>query len=177
MAAVWLTVRMQVRQSSVLGDRPQCPIDRAHRVHVHGEYRRYVQADGSSREKIPRWRCTVCGGTISVLPDTLLPYRSVGVALLEAWLDAAFMGRAPPEATERERGCLERALARYLQRTPSLSKVLGQMIETVKPRAAQLWEELRKLRKLSETLRFLADNFNTSLLGNYQCLHPWTVSC
>lgn len=151
-------------------------MDPTHRMHYNGSYDRYAGADGAEKEKIPRWRCTAGCGTVSVLPDKFLPYRPVGVGLLEKWLDAAFMGRGPPEVTENERGCLKRAMKRFLQRIPSLSEVLGQMIEKVSPTATQLWVQLRKLGELREILRFLAEKFKTSLLGDYQCLHPRAVA-
>lgn len=168
---------MQVRQSSVRGDRPECPIERTHRVHSNGSYVRFAEADGERKEKVPRWLCVVCGGTISVLPDALLPYRPVGTGLVQEWLDFVFMGRAPPKATEKEKGCLERAVRRFLQRTPSLTEVLGQMINVLSPTATQLWVRLRKLGELAEILRFLAEDFKTSLLGDYRCLHASVVSC
>ena len=167
---------MQVRQSSVRGDRPECPIERGHRVHSHGSYKRHRKADGAEKEKIPRWLCVVCGGTISVLLDTMVPYRPVGTDLIEEWFDAAFRSRAPPKVTENERGCLERAVARFSQRIPSLTEVLGQMIEPLSPMAAQLWIALRKVGKLPEILRLLAEDFKTSLLGDYRCLQPWVVT-
>jgi len=102
----------------------------------------------------------------------MLPYRPVATGLVNEWFDALFMGRAPPTVTENEKGCLERALRRFLQRTPSLTEVLGQMITTVSPTATQLWVRLRKLGKLTEILRFLAEEFKTSLLGHYRCLQP-----
>ncbi len=169
---LWLTARMQVRQSSVCGERPECPVDHTHRVHSNGTYERYAKADGTEKEKIPRWLCTVGCGTISVLPDTMLPYRPVSTGLINEWFDAGFMGRAPPEVTENEKGCLKRALTRFLQRIPSLTEVLGQMVKALSPTATQLWVQLRKLGKLTAILRFLAENFKTSLLGNYRCLQP-----
>lgn len=167
---------MQVRQSSVRGNRPQCPIDPTHRLHSHGNYKRYANTDGDEKEKVPRWLCVVCGGTISVLPDTMVPYRPVGTDLIEQWFDGSFMGRAPPKVTENEKGCLKRAVTRFLQRIPSLAEVLGQMIEITSPTPAQLWAQLRKLGKLKKILRFLAEDFKTSLLGNYRCLQPSVVS-
>ena len=86
------------------------------------------------------------------------------------------MGRAPPKVTENERGCLKRAQSRFLQRIPSLTEVLGQMIKTVSPSATQLWVQLRKLGKLSDILLFLAEKFKTSLLGDYRCLRPRAVT-
>jgi hypothetical protein len=96
--------------------------------------------------------------------------------LIERWFDAQFLGRGPPTVTESERGCLERAAKRFLQRIPPLTEVLGQMVTALSPTAAQLWEQLRKLRKLTEILRLLAEDFKTSLLGHYQCLQPWSAS-
>ena len=167
---------MQLRRSSVGDGRPKCPVDPTHRVHSHGGYKRHTKADGEEKEKVPRWFCTVGCGTISVLPDKFLPYRPVGTELLEKWFDAALMGRGPPAATEKERGCLERALCRFLQRIPPLSEVLGQMINVLSPTATQLWVRLRKLGKLTEILRLLAEDFKTSLLGHYRCLRPRAVS-
>ena len=161
---------MQIRQSSMKGDRPQCPVDPSHRVHVHASYERYRQADGPEKETVPRWRCSAGCCTISVLPDTRLPYRPVGVDLLEAWLDAALMDLPPPLVTEKERGCLRRALSLFRYRIPSLSKVMGQMINVLSPCATQLWGQLRKLGKLRNILRLLSEDFKTSLLGDYKCL-------
>lgn len=149
-----------------------CPVDPKHRVHSHGSYSRYSNADGAEKEAVERWRCTVGCCTISVLPDTCLPYRPVGCELLEVWFDAQFMGRDPPTVTESERGCLKRALTRFLQRIPSLTEVMGQMITVLSPSATQLWVQLRKLGKLSCILRFLAEKFKTSLLDDYRCLAP-----
>jgi hypothetical protein len=163
---------MQVRASSLYGRRPACPIDRAHRVHSHGSYSRYAKADGSETERVPRWWCTAGCGTISVLPDNLLPYRPIGVGLVEGWFDAVFEGRAPPAVTEKEKGCLERARIRFVQRIPSLSEVLGQMVTALSPTATQVWTQLRKLGKLKDILRFLSEKFKTSLLGDYRCLRP-----
>ncbi|NQU38998.1 MAG: hypothetical protein HQ523_03510 [Lentisphaerae bacterium] len=173
---VWLTARMQIRQSSIRGDRPDCPVDPRHRIHSNGSYKRHTKADGEKKEKVPRWLCTAGCCTISVLPDTCLPYRPVGGDLFESWLDTEFMGRAPPQVTENEKGCLDRALKRFLQRIPSLTEVLGQMIKVLSPTATQLWGQLRKLGKLTEILRFLAEKFKTSLLGDYRCLRPPLVS-
>jgi hypothetical protein len=147
-------------------------VDPNHRVHGHGSYSRHSKADGTEQEDVERWRWTAGCCTISVLSDAFLPYRPVGIELLQAWLDAELMGRAPPDVTENERGCLKRAHERFLQRIPSLTEVMGQMIKAVSPSASQLWEQLRKLGELTDILSFLAEKFKTSLLGNYRCLRP-----
>lgn len=164
---------MQVRQSSILGDRPACPLDPRHRVHAHGSYKRYAKVDGTQKESLSRWRCTSGCGTISVLADTRLPYRAIGVDLFERWFDSLFIeGRGPPMVTEKEKGCMDRAVTRFIQRIPSLTVVLGQMIGVISPTASQLWIGIRKLGKLREILRLLAEDFKTSFLGDYRCLRP-----
>ena len=169
---------MQIRASSFKGDRPLCPLDPNHPVHVHGSYDRYANCDDGAREDIPRYLCVPCGRTISVLPDHVLPYRAVGVPLVQQHFDAqANPGQAPePAATQKEKGCLKRAWAHFKQRVAPLSATLGQMIRPVKPTAAQLWKQLRRKSNLAVILRELAQPFNTSLLHDYLCLAPWSHS-
>jgi len=169
---------MQIRASSLKGDRPACPLNPDHKVHVHGPYDRFANCDDEEKEDIPRFLCVPCGRTISVLPDHFLPYRAVGVPLVEKYFDAqANPGQAPePTATQKEKGCLKRAWARFKQRAAPLSATLGQMIRPVKPTAAQLWKQLRRKSNLSVILLALAKPFNTSLLHDYLCLAPWSHS-
>lgn len=169
---------MQIRASSFKGDRPACPLNPDHKVHVHGPYDRYVNCDDQEKEDIPRFLCVPCGRTISVLPDHFLPYRAVAVPLVENHFDAqANPGKAQePPATQKEKGCLKRAWARFKQRVAPLSATLGQMIRAVKPGAAQLWNQLRRQSNLVAILLELAQSFNTSLLADYLCLRPWTGS-
>ena len=151
-------------------------MDRDHRVHYHGTYPRYRNARSNQKRLVPRWLCTVCCCTISVLADEALPYRAVEVELLERWFDSRHRGRDPPEVTEVERGCLERAERRFAQRTTSLTSTLGQMIKAIRPTAQRLWIELRKSRRLVEILGWLAEKFKTSLLGDYRCLKPFSAT-
>ena len=169
---------MQIRASSFKGGRPSCPLNPNHPVHVHGYYERYANCDDGEREAIPRFLCVPCGHTLSVLPDHVLPYRAVGVSLVEQHFDAlANPGQAPePPATQKEKGCLKRAWTRFKQRVAPLSATLGQMIRPVKPTAAQFWKQLRRQSNLAVILRELARPFNLSLLGNYRCLAPWSPS-
>lgn len=167
---------MQVRASSFKGDRPPCPVDPHHPVDRHGAYGRYANCDDAEQENIERFLCRPCGHTISVLPDRKLPYRAVPVPLLEKHFDAlANPGQIPePPATQNEKGCLKRAWARFQQRVAPLIATLGQMIRSVKPSAAQLWNQLRRHSNLPTILLELAQPFNTSLLHDYLCLQPWT---
>ena len=113
------------------------------------------------------------------MPEHFLPYRPVSAPLVEKHFDAqANPGQAEgPPATEKEKGCLKRAWARFKQRVSSLTARLGQMIRPVKPTAAQLWNQLRRKSNLEAILLQLARPFNLSLLGDYLCLRPWSLGC
>ena len=172
---------MQIRASSLHGDRPTCPVNPDHKVHRHAKYHRYDNCDDKHQDQkaaIDRFLCLPCGHTISVLPDRFLPYRSVSVPRVEKHFDAqANPGQSKePPATEKEKGCLKRAWARFKQRVAPLSATLGQMIRPVKPTAAQLWNQLRRKSNLTVILLQLAKPFNPSLLHDYRCLVPWSAS-
>jgi len=122
---------------------------------------------------ILRYLCVRCRRTLSVLRDDLLPYRAVPVPLVKKHFDALANGKAPPAATEKEKGCLKRAWARFNERVDALVTVLGQMITAVKPNASTLWKQLRRWGNLPTILLQLAEPFKTSLLGDYLCLKPW----
>ena len=167
---------MQIRSSSFKGDRPPCPVDPHHAVDHHGSYERNANCDDEERQDIDRFLCRPCGRTISVLPDHVLPYRAISVPLVQKHFDAqADPGRAKePPATEKEKGCLKRAWARFKQRVAPLKATLGQIVSAVKPSAAQLWNQLRSQSNLPAILLKLAKPFNTSLLADYLCLVPWS---
>jgi uncharacterized protein (DUF983 family) len=167
---------MQLRQSSLHGDRPKCCPHCSHgKVHRHDTYRRHSKADGRSDEDqqtIQRYFCPLCCRTCSVLPDDMLPYSPVSASQTQKHFDAVFNGGPAPPATEKERGCFHRALRRFDERVAPLRAVLGQMLKVVCPTAQQLWRSLRKWGNLAKILQLLAQNFKTSLLGDYRCLKP-----
>ena len=169
---------MQIRKSTLKGDRPLCHVDPSHTVHGHGSYDRFENCNSSEQEAIRRFLCVVCGHTFSVLPDGFLPYRPISVAKVQAHFDAqANPGQGRENSvTENEKGCLKRAWARFKQRVCSLTATLGQMIEAVKPTASQLWNQLRRQSNLTQILLQLAKPFNTSLLADYRCLIPWNLN-
>jgi hypothetical protein len=169
---------MQTRISSFSGDRPPCPLNPHHKVHHHGTYKRCANCNDEKMEAINRFLCLPCGRTISVLPEHFLPYRALPVALLEKHFDAqANPGQRPePPATEKEKGCLKRAVARFKQRVGPLKAKLGQIVSAVKPSPAQLWNLLRRQSNLPAILLQLAKPFNTSLLHDYLCLLPWSAN-
>ena len=162
---------MQLRQSQLKEGRPICPSDSNHRVHAHGRYERNKTPDDVETFEVPRFICTQCGLTFSVLPDDVVPYRPISTQLLESGLDCAFLDKDPPPLTENEKGCLKRACQSFIQNIPFLTDTLGQIIKTTHPSAAQLWQELRELSgTMSEILLYLAALFKVSLLGMYRCL-------
>ena len=79
---------MQIRKSTLKGDRPLCHVDPSHTVHGHGSYDRFENCNSSEQEDIRRFLCVLCGHTFSVLPDRFLPYRPISVAKVEAHFDA-----------------------------------------------------------------------------------------
>lgn len=167
---------MQLRQSQVSGDRPFCPVDRSHTVHVHCSYSRFVECDEDQVEVIPRWLCLPCGHTISVLPDHMLPYRPVPVARLQAHFDAHALDLPEPPATEKQRGCLKRAWHRFTQRLGAFATVLGQIMQFDQSNAKLIWLQLRQLGNLKKILHLLAEPFKTSLLHDYLCLLVWPAN-
>lgn len=178
---------MQIRRSSMRGDRPLCPVDGGHRVHVHGSYSRNREPEGEEKEAVPRFLCVPCGRTVSVLDDERLPYRTVRVERLKRWLDWQFSGGpAPPAMKEVERGCMERAVRCFVRNSPSLIEALGQIVKHVRADAGSLWRALRRLGDLGKTLREWQAKIKLpteagqkrrglSLLGAYVCLAPWPM--
>ena len=173
---------MQVKQSSVKGDRPVCPRDEAHRVHRHGSYPHFEDCEIESKVvRVPRFLCVGCQLTISVVPDTRLPYRSLGLDVLWRWFDCQFRGgQGPPEMTEKERDCAKRAWKGFESHSPTLRTALGQIVKDVGANAGSLWRALHRLSKSWPILHFLQTRIKPlehagsrrgfSLLGTYLCL-------
>jgi hypothetical protein len=166
---------MQIRQSQFVGDIPPCSLNPKHRIHRHGHYDRCANCNDEKMESIFRFLCRLCRRTISVLPDHLLPYRTVSVSLLQKDFEARVQGKSPPKTTPLEEGCLKRAWHRFTQRTAANAACLGQIMQFVKPTAKQIWSCLRQWGNLSAILVQLARAFNTSLLKDYLCLRPWAL--
>jgi len=169
---------MQIRASLLNGDRPDCPVDRNHVIHRHGAYGRHGDTEEEEKSvKVPRFLCNPCGRTISVLPDEMPPYRPVKVDVLEEHFDAeAGVPCEQPQAprTVKTNDCLKRAWRRFTRRLDALTSLLGQMMQIRASDAKLIWKQLRRLGNLREILRLLSWKFKTSLLGDYQCLKPWS---
>ena len=163
---------MQLREESFVGSRPACPKDPEQRVYRHGCYERYVDCNSQRRLRVERFLCPRCGRTLSVLPKSRLPYIALSTAMVEADFDARASGTDPPTASEKERGCLRRALDRLAGRVAPLCALLGQMIRPIKPSVCECWKALRELDNLEGIVLLLGQKFNTSLLADYRCLRP-----
>jgi hypothetical protein len=151
------------------------------KLHFHGSYERNADCTGKEKAVTRCYRCPQCGATFSVIPRGMMPYRSLRVERLEAWMDrlhdppplAAGGDTRPPPASEVERGCLLRAQKRLLQRIPVLCGLLGQRMPLLaRGDIGGFWRALRKMGRLVEILVHLAGNFNLSLLGDYGSLLP-----
>jgi hypothetical protein len=166
---------VQIRSAHLTGELPLCPLDPTHKVHRHGHYQRYGDCDGlQPLERILRFLCLLCGRTISVLPDHLLPYRAIAVPKVQEHFEARASERPPPPVTEKEKGCLKRAWERFTRRTTAFAATLGQMVQLVLREPKPIWFQLRRWGNLAEILRLLGRSFNTSLLHDYLCLRPWS---
>lgn len=112
-----------------------------------------------------------------MIPEGLLPYRSLPVARLESALDgisdmAGGDGRSPP-ASETESGCIRRALERLSERMGLLCGLFGQQMPLFADNGiAGFWRALRMLGPTQAILVRLARDFKTSLLGCYLSLRP-----
>jgi len=179
---------MQIHEEALEGaDRPRAPAGcpqcgGCQKLHGHGCYARNASCRGEQRVKIRRFQCPRCGATFGIIPRGMMPYRSVGVEVLEAFMDrrhgaenAASAGGEPrpPPASEVERGCLLRAAKSLLQRIPVLCGLLGQQMPVLgSADIGGFWRALRQLGRLAQILVALAGKFNTSLLGDYGSLLP-----
>jgi hypothetical protein len=178
---------MQIHEEQLAGaSRPCAPSDcarckGAQKLHVHSSYERNANCTGGGKKVVCRFLCRPCGATFGVIPSGMLPYRSLPVERLEAWMDdlhevsapAAGGGARPPPASEVERGCLERAQENLLQRIPYLSGLLGQRLPLLaRGDIRSFWRALRSIGRLAGILVHLAGNFKISLLRDYLSLLP-----
>jgi hypothetical protein len=62
-------------------------------VHKHGVYERFVILPDGTRKRlgVHRFRCAVCGRTISFLPDFCVPYKHFGADVVHTVLAAVLL--------------------------------------------------------------------------------------
>ena len=165
---------MQIRRASfpIYAPHPPCPFEHEDSpcLQRHGHYERNTHPEGSGRTRIQRFFCKFTGKTLSVLPDTFLPYRSINVPDVQEHFDRAQDHQSPVQS-KVIRGCLNRAVKRFARadRATRLTDFFGQRLpRTSSPQA--LWKAMRHAAgNLSHILLELATQ-GKSLLGDYRCL-------
>ena len=157
-------------------DCPQC--QGCARLHKHGSFTRWRGVEGARLERVQRYICPHCRRTWSVIPEGMMPYRSLEVdrfeLLADAHLASAGKDARPPPASQRETGCVLRGLKKLSRRILLLCGLLGQQMPApVGLDIASFWRALRKLGSMIEMLLRLARDFKTSLLRCYRSLLPF----
>lgn len=107
----------------------------------------------------------------------MMPYRSIEVGRFEELADSqhglASGDARPPPATEKEEGCIRRAMKKLSERIPLLCELLGQQMPApVGMDIGSFWRALRELGPAGKILLRLARDFKTSLLRCYGSLLP-----
>ena len=175
---------MQIHQASLEdgghpGSGKECPqCGACVRLHKHGSYPRWRGVDSAQRVEVMRYICPRCRRTCSVIPAGMMPYRSLPVERFEQLTDEHF-GLAggdprPPPATEKEDGCIRRAIKKLSIRIPFLCGLLGQQLPVfVDTDTCQFWRALRELGPTMNIMVLLARDFKTSLLACYRSLRAF----
>ena len=126
-------------------------------------------------ESVQRYICPRCRRTWSVIPQGMMPYRSIEVERFEELADSQLGSNGgdarPPPATEKEEGCIRRAMKKLSERISLLCGLLGQQMPVpVGMDIGSFWRALRKLGSTGEILLRLARDFKTLLLRCYRSL-------
>jgi hypothetical protein len=134
--------------------------------------------EGAQIVRVKRYLCPRCGHTWSVIPEGMMPYRSIEVPrfeeLADEKLDSADGGLSPPPASEKEKGCVRRGLKRLSKRIPFLCGLLGQQMPCLQSGdISGFWRAMRRLGSTMAILVRLARDFKTSLLGCYRSLRAF----
>jgi len=171
---------MQIINKTQVEARPWCHVCKSYDcVHKHGSYTRLRGVEGCERVEVPRYICKRHRRTWSILPEGMLPYWWLSVQMLQAWLDWVFgVDAEKPKLREKEMECARRAQKRFSRHTPSLMRMLGQIIDLPRTTPKQLWLQLKKHigSPLQDIQVYLAERFHTSCLGSYHVLSPWSLS-
>jgi hypothetical protein len=167
---------MQVRQS-LFRKEEGCPQPGCTGLlHHHGSYSRYASPEGEEQFAVPRYCCTRCGLTTSVLPEERLPYRSLTTTEVEEEFDrrSQELPAAAPPRSEKKGGCFDRAWTAWQRNSRRLVELVGLGLDrSALDGASQAWRALREGgSSLPGILAELWLRFKTSLLRDYRCLKP-----
>jgi hypothetical protein len=156
-----LVAAVQLLATNFDSKQPMCPLCQR-RLHRHGHYLRRKKG-----RIIPRWLCSPCQRTFSILPPDLLPYRDFSCGELQDEFDRwAFEDCSPASkpAASALRSFLEPTMQRDLQ------LACGQLLDIPLAVGKELWRGLRRFCPSAEgLLGWLVDHSGLSLLGRYVC--------
>ncbi len=164
---------MQIRQSTFESGHFRCPFDHEEAgpcLLRHGAYQRYASSRGTDKISIPRLLCKFTGMTLSILPDTMLPYWSLPVPELDEHFQQQSTAPAESAATCEQ---AQRAWKRFAsaERMQSLRQFFGQRLPLANSPTV-IWRAIKHTGgSLKQILRELAEA-GKSLLGDYRCLSP-----
>ena len=131
--------------------------------HRNGTYERYA---GRELIRVARFRCKHCGGSVSVLPDFLLPYRNL--PLVE--VDAYFRATAEQRRGQSGADLLRRYWRRWVGHCGRLQRCRGSDPGGLDRDPLGFWRQLGgSVGALAREHGRLIDRYGLSLLGRYRC--------
>lgn len=146
-------------------DCPQC--GHGHVLAAHGYYRRHTtDQNGRPTEiRVRRFRCRVCGGTLSCLPSFAQPYRLLNCATIER----GFSGVIGVLDVSRNAELLQRYWRRFKEKCQAVGRLLG-VSDTPTNLAGRVWAAVLQMAEgFGEATRQLVSKFMTTCFGQYRC--------
>ena len=144
---------------------PQCGQSQV--LAAHGYYRRHTtDQNGRPTEiRVRRFRCKVCGSTLSCLPSFAQPYRLLSSATVER----GFRGDVDGLDVSRNGELLRRYWRRFKEKCQSVGRLLGlDAIGTAL--ASRVWAAvLQTAEGFGEATQHLVSKFMTTCFGQYRC--------
>lgn len=153
---------------------PCCPHCSAVRsLAALGYYERWLSGSTGKllRLSIRRFRCRVCGHTVSLLPDFAQPYRLVRNVAIERY----FSGGSEQDDVRRQILLLRCYWWRFINWLPELSSSLGASLGRSPPASQpkRWWKFLLNAAgNLSEMTRMLVGRVRVTIFGRYECHQP-----
>jgi len=156
-------------------ERPvECPhCDAGDALKALGYYSRNVTGTkrGVLRIFVRRFRCCICGRTVSILPSFAQPYRLVLNATI-----SEFFGGAPGTGSLSWLPLLKQYWNRFANWLPEIDRVIRAVVERSPPRpdADGWWEVIVAVfGGIEEITATLVSRFGVTLFGRYRCHSPY----
>lgn len=131
--------------------------------HRNGTYERYFK---SVRVRVARFRCKYCGGSVSILPDFLLPYRNLPLIEVDAYFRASIEQRRERSGAD----LLRRYWRRWVEHCGRLQRCRGSVPGGLERDPLGFWRQLGgSVGALAREHGRLIDRYGLSLLGRYRC--------